>query len=295
MTGSSCKLTIGLSLLALLWQWSNPEAAHTQDESIFLMARDGSSIQRLSSTGGRSAPSWGPDGRLLYVAHTENGYEFHVASPAGEILLSVPVPTRITSVGGVSWFPDGTGLAFAGRTEEPEQSYDIHVMKLDGEEPALHPIVEDAIQPAFSPDGQRLLFTTHRDGNLELYVMDVDGRNLRNLTRKEGYDAHPSWSPDGSRIVFESDRFGNFDICILEVASGQVVNLTDHPALDRQPTWSSDGKQIAFVSNRDGLTSIYRMAADGTGVTRLTSGHDGDWKPAWSPDGKILCFVSSRE
>ena len=206
MTGSSCKLTIGLSLFSLLWQLFNPDAAHTRNESVFLMARDGSSIQCLSATEGRSAPSWGPDGRLLYVAHTENGNEFHVASPAGEILQRVPVPPRITSVGGVSWFPDGTGLAFAGRTEEPEQSYDICFMKLDGEEPALERIVEDAIQPAFSPDGQRLVFTTHRDGNLELYVMDVDGRNLRNLTRHEGYDAHPFWSPDGSSLCFVSSR-----------------------------------------------------------------------------------------
>lgn len=294
MTEMPRKLTIGLSFFSLLWQWSNPEAAHTQVESVFRMGRDGTSIERLSPTEGRSTPSWGPDGRLLYVAHTENGNEFHLASPAGEVLLRVPVPPRITSVGGVSWFPDGTRIAFAGKTEEPE-SYDIYVMKLRAGDSALEPILADAIQPVFSPDGQHLAFTTHRDGNLELYVADHHGGNLQNLTVNEGFDAHPSWSPDGSRIVFESNRFGNFEICILEVASGQVVNLTDHPALDRQPTWSSDGKEIAFVSNRDGVTSIYRMAADGTGIARLTSGHDGDWKPAWSPDGESLCFVSSRE
>ena len=293
MTGSSCKLTIGLSLFSLLWQLSNPEAAHAQVESVFLMARDGSSIQRLSATEGRSTPAWSPDGRLLYVAPTENGQEFRVVSAAGQILLGVPLPQPVVSVGGVAWFPDGTRVAFAGKTEEPE-SYDIYVMKLGTGDAAIEPILADAIQPALSPDGQHLAFTTHRDGNLELYVADHHGGNLQNLTVNEGFDAHPSWSPDGSRIAFESNRFGNFEICILEVASGQVVNLTDHPALDRQPTWSSDGKEIAFVSNRDGMTSIYRMAADGTGVTRLTSGHDGDWKPAWAPDGESLCFVSSR-
>ena len=293
MPRSPCRLTAGLSLFSLLWQLSNPEAAHTQVESVFRMARDGSSIERLSSTEGRSTPTWRQDGQLLYVAHTGNGNEFHVVSAAGEILLRVPVPQPVVSVGGVAWFPDGTRVAFAGKTEEPE-SYDIYVMKPSAGDSAVEQIVADAIQPAFSPDGQRLVFTTHRDGNLELYVMDVDGGNLQNLTVNEGFDAHPSWSPDGSRIAFESNRFGNFEICIIEVASGQVVNLTDHPALDRQPTWSSDGKEIAFVSNRDGMTSIYRMAADGTGVARLTSGHDGDWKPAWSPDGESLCFVSSR-
>ena len=293
MPGSLGKLTVSLPCL-LLWQLSNPEAGHSQDESVFRIARDGSSIERLSATEGRSTPSWGPDGRLLYVARIENGEEFQVISAAGDILLKVPVPQPVIAVGGVSWFPDGTRIAFAGRTEEPEQSYDIYVMKLGADELAMERIVEDAIQPAISPEGERLAFTTHRDGNLELYVMDVGGRNLRNLTRHEGHDAHPSWSPDGSRIVFESNRFGNFDICIIEVANGEVVNVTDHPALDRQPAWSSDGSEIAFVSNRDGKVSIYRMAADGTDVTRLSSEHDGDWKPAWSPDGRSLCFVSSR-
>ena len=293
MPGSIGKLTVCLPCL-LLWQLSNPEAAHSRDESVFCIARDGSSIDRLSATEGRSTPSWGPDGRVLYVAPTENGQEFRVVSAGGEILLRVPVPKPVIAVGGVSWFPDGTGIAFAGRTEEPEQSYNIYVMKLDSGEPAMERIVEDAIQPAFSPDGQRLVFTTHHDGNLELYEVDVDGRNLRNLTRHEGHDAHPSWSPDGSRIVFESNRFGNFDICIIEIASAQVVNITDHPALDRQPSWSKDGTEIAFVFNREGKVSIYRMAVDGTGVTRLTSGYDGDWKPAWSPDGESISFISSR-
>ncbi len=178
MTGSPCRLTAGLSLFSLLWQLSNPEAAHSQVESVFRMARDGSSIERLSSTEGRTTPTWRQDGRLLYVAHTENGNEFHLASPAGEVLLRVPVPPRITSVGGVSWFPDGTRIAFAGKTEELE-SYDIYVMKLGAGDAAIEPILADAIQPALSPDGQHLAFTTHRDGNLELYVADHHGRNLR--------------------------------------------------------------------------------------------------------------------
>ena len=256
------------------------------------MAGDGSSIVRLFATKGRSTPTWSKGGRLLYVARTERGQEFHVAA-AGKIILKVPVPQPIVSVGGVSWFPDGTRVAFAGKTVASE-SYDIYVMKLGAADTALQPILTDAIQPAISPDGQSLAFTTHRDGNLELYIADNYGRNPRNLTLDKGFDAHPFWSPDGSRMVFEGNRFGNFEICIIEVTSGTVVNITDHPALDRQPSWSKDGSEIAFVSNRDGKVSIYRMALDGTGVTRLTSGYDGDWKPAWSPDKESISFVSGR-
>ena len=115
MTGSLGNLTIYLLLCSVLWLGSHPEAAQTQEESVFRMARDGSSIQRLSATEGRSTPTWGPDGRLLYVAHTQDGNEFHAVSAAGEILLRVPVPPSVISVGGVSWLPDGTGFAFAGK------------------------------------------------------------------------------------------------------------------------------------------------------------------------------------
>ena len=206
--------------------------------------------------------------------------------------MRIPAPSSVTLLAGVSWLPDGTGFAFAGKSAESGE-YDIYVMKLSAGEPETRRIVEDGILPAFSPDGQRLAFITHRDGNLELYIADSDGRNLRNLSRHAGRDVRPTWSPRGDRVAFESDRFGNPEICIVEIASGEVVNVTRNPAQDRQPAWSPDGRQIAFVSDRDGEPSIYLMAADGTGVTRLTPGYH-DREPAWSPDGESLCFVSSR-
>ena len=260
------------------------------------MSRDGSSMERISAqkTGwGTASPRWAPDGgRVLYVAHSGDRIEFHVVSATGEKLTRVPVPSPITSVAGLSWTPDGTAIAFAGRTAEG--SYDIYLMKLDGGEPVPRRIVENGIQPAWSPDGRLLAFTTFRDGNLEVYVADTDGRNLRNLTRHEGNDARPAWSPDGRRIAFESDRFGNLEICIAEAVSGEVFNLSNHPGQDREPSWSGDGREIAFVSGRDWNDHIYRMAVDGTGLTRLTAEYITDREPAWSPDGESICFVSNR-
>ena len=259
------------------------------------MSRDGSSSERLSSAGA-ATPIWLPDGRLLYVAHTEQKSAFHLVSATGEELMRIPVPPPMTTVGGVSWGPDGTAVAFAGKTEGSKTSYDIYGLKLgEGEgPPAIWQIVQNGIQPSWSPDGQRLCFVSNRDGNLELFLVDSDGGNLRNLTRHEGYDARPSWSPDGRRIAFESDRVGNREICIIDIASGEVVRVTDHPGRDGQPAWSHDGLEIAFMSDRDGKASIFRMVADGSGVTRLTPPYDEDWEPAWSPDGQSICFVSNR-
>ena len=105
--------------------------------------------------------------------HTENKSEFHVVSATGEKLTRVPVPSPITSVAGLSWSPDGTAIAFAGGTAEG--AYDIYVMKLEGEEPVPRRFVENVIQPALSPEGGLLAFTTFRDGNLEVYVAGSDG------------------------------------------------------------------------------------------------------------------------
>ena len=293
MPGSLGRLTVILTLCSLLWR--QPAAAHDFEGSVFRMARDGSSIVRISAekTGwGTASPRWSPDGRrVLYVAHTESMSEFHVVSAAGERLMRVPVPSPMTSVAGVCWAPDGTAIAFGGGTAEG--SYDIYLMKLGGGEAALRRIVENGIQPAFSPDGRLLAFTTFRDGNLEVYVADRDGGNLRNLTRHEGHDARPAWLPDG-RIAFESDRFGNLEICLAEAAGGEVVNLSNHPGQDQEPGVSGDGREIAFVSNRDWNFHVYRMAADGTGVGRLTGEYVTDREPAWSPDGGSICFVSNR-
>ena len=124
MAGSFRKLTVLVSLCALFRQ--HPAAAHPEDGSIFRMSREGSSIVRLSAEGmgwGTSTPCWSPDGqRVLYVAHSGNENDFHVVSAAGEKRMRVPVPSHITSVAGVSWLPDGTAIAFGGRTEEPELS-----------------------------------------------------------------------------------------------------------------------------------------------------------------------------
>ena len=175
MPGSLVKLILLLPLCWLIYQ--HQAAAHDLDGSVFRMSPDGSSVERLSEVGA-AAPIWAPDGqRILYVLHSEDETAFLVISASGKVLMRIPVPSPITAVGGVSWFPDGTEIAFAGKTGEAEASYDIYRMRLGAQEPAIRLIVEDGIQPALSPGGQLLVFTTNRDGNLDLYLAGSDGRN----------------------------------------------------------------------------------------------------------------------
>ncbi len=150
--------------------------------------------------------------------------------------------------------------------------------------------------PAFSPDGNRIAFTTTRDDppgdgvitNYEVYVMNSDGTGQTRLTDNPAFDGVPSFSPDGSRIAFASFRDGNSEIYVMNADGTGQTNLTNHSALDTEPAFSPDGTKIAFVRNGN----IYVMNVDGTGQTPLTS--SGGFDPAFSPDGSRIAFTSSR-
>jgi TolB protein len=144
--------------------------------------------------------------------------------------------------------------------------------------------------PAWSPDGSKIAFTTDRDGNKEIYVANADGSNPVRLTTDSAADYEPTWSPNGTRIAFVSTRAGSADIFTMSVNGADVSQLTNTPGVEADPAWSADGR-IAFASDREGPSNIYVMNADGSGVTRLTS--TGGDHPAWSADGTKLAYSTT--
>jgi len=141
-----------------------------------------------------------------------------------------------------------------------------------------------------------LAFTTNRDGNDEIYVVDAAGTDVLDLTNNPANEDWPSWSPDGSKIAFHSDRDGNFDVYVMNADGTGPVNLTLNPAWDDvDPLWSPDGSKIAFTTTRDGNHEVYVMNADGTGVTRLTNNPATDYADGWSPDGAKILFETNRD
>ena len=99
----------------------------------------------------------------------------------------------------------------------------------------------------------QIAFTSERDGNWEIYVMNADGTGERRLTSSAGDDMLPVWSPDGSRIAFTSTRDGNGEVYVMNADGSDQTNLTNHPGADGGPRWSPDGTRIAFTTDRDGV------------------------------------------
>ncbi|MFC1634762.1 SBBP repeat-containing protein [Planctomycetota bacterium] len=141
----------------------------------------------------------------------------------------------------------------------------------------------------------KIAFQSDRDGNCEVYIMNEDGTDQTNLTRRRGFDSGPSWSPDGTKIAFHTDRDGLLEIYTMNSDGSSQMRLTFNDVDDASPSWSPDGSRIAFHSGEDGKRDIYVMKVNGTGRTRLTNNEADDSYPCWSPDGLIIAFHSDRD
>jgi Tol biopolymer transport system component len=196
-----------------------------------------------------------------------------------------------------SWSPDGGKIAFSSTRDG---NWEIYIMDVGdpfqngetGEAQRLTDDEGDDMLPAWSPDGSQIAFSSDRDGDYEIYVMDADGSNVCQLTDNTLIDSKPTWSPDGTKIGFDSGEGYNRSIYIMDAdGSNQELVLE---AQGGWPAWSPDGTQIAFSGRMDGNPNIYVVNIDGTELTRMTFINDFDWEPSWSPDGQWLLYSSGQ-
>ncbi|MBI2146132.1 PD40 domain-containing protein [Candidatus Woesearchaeota archaeon] len=137
-----------------------------------------------------------------------------------------------------------------------------------------------------------IAFDSFRDGSINIYRMNTDGRNVIRITNRPSLE--PVWSPDGQKIAYTDNQDGNLEIYVMNADGTNPVNLTRNSGNDSKPAWSPDGRKIGFQSDRDGNPEIYSMNADGSNQTRLTNHPTSDEEPTWSADSSLIAFASRR-
>ena len=145
-------------------------------------------------------------------------------------------------------------------------------------------------------EGSRIVFSHLEFDNFEIYVMDADGGNRKNLSNNPVDDEDPDWSPDGTKIAFVSRRTGKYQIYVMDADGTNQIKLTDGLGTKREPDWSPDGQKIAFSVlpnfNHGVVTHIAVMDADGKNRVRF---EDLSRQPSWSPDGQRIAFLSRKD
>ena len=246
------------------------------------------------------SPSWSPDSKTLYFVSNRGGSKDLWQQRTSDTGVPQGEPERVSVGVGMSeaWVsPDGTKLAYVrgGRIgnawripildDRPATWADAEQLTFDAAD--IHSV-------GVSPDGARVVVSSERSGNADLWTLPAGGGDMRQLTTDPTPDWAARWSPDGLQVAFYAYRSGNRDIWVMPADGGTARQLTSDAGDDWWPAWSPDGTEIVFGSQRRGVSDIWIVSVESGEERLLVEGRFRDDAPAWSPDGQWVAFRSNR-
>ncbi len=180
-------------------------------------------------------------------------------------------------------------LAYVNRLQGKEEVYkELFTCDVDGHGPEQLTFDKSlALLPRWSPEGNKLLYVSYKDGGPMLYLKDLDTGVDRRISAREGLNIGAAWAPGGSRLALTLSHGDNPDIYTIDLQGRILDRLTRHWGIDVSPSFSPDGRKIAFVSNRSGSPQIYIRDLESGEERRLTFEGNYNTSPAWSSLNRI--------
>ena len=258
--------------------------AFIRSNVIHVVDFDGAEEQALPVVGEALSPAWHPHGQMI---------AYNTFGPESRIVLHDLRTGRVRDFGAQrnvthltpTFTPDGRSIVYSISTEN---GADLYQRPLEGEAFPRRITVgrgSENVGPSFSPDGNRVTFTSDRTGHPEVYIMDADGTNADIFTAFDFGDqndrASPDWSPDGRQIAFQSRIDGRFQIFTMSIRDRQPRQLTSEGE-NEDPSWAPDGRHLVFVSTRTGTQQLWILDTESGRLRQLTR-LGGTRLPAWSP------------
>jgi TolB protein len=257
-------------------------------DQICIMNADGTGFRRLTTDDSRAHfyPSLAPDGRsVMYSAfYGTDNYEIY------ELELDDGSVNRLTNGYGVETAPeispDGKFVTFT-KSNPGTGNLQIIVANRNGGDPFNISRVY-GWDPTWSPDGKKLLFASDSNGLVQLYTVNLDGKNLTTITNLPAIRGRSDWSADGNYIVTYSGPAWNRELFIMNADGSNARQLTPSGGNSQGPSFSPDGKWVAFTAYFDNYgedhgCEIYVIRVDGTDLRRLTNNGYCDYQPRWGP------------
>lgn len=276
--------------LALAVKLTEPRGT-LQQYAILTVTPEGEETGIVTRLPGSRDPAWSPDGKqLAFVAQPESDKEWSLFISDATGQFPQTVITGNLEISKPTWTPDGTELMIR-RWLEPSGNPDHEIFLVD-----LKSVTQERIPGGktfdgdmqVSPDGNQIVFVSDRNNTNDIYVMNMDGSNVRQLTFNSSMEIDPDWSPDGKWIVFSSNRESspvknNYNLYIMAPDGTNQCQLTNGEGSEWHPVWSPDGQWIAYISLLDSKAKIIRP--DGTGEKAIELNRplsdmlSLDWKP----------------
>jgi TolB protein len=173
-----------------------------------------------------------------------------------------------------------------------------HVIQLDADGQNFKQLSKGGrlnLLPSFSPDASKILYTSYRYDNPDLFELDVMSRKYKRISKQPGLNTGGVLSPDGSHIAITLSINDNTDVYLISPDGSHPQRLTSAWGIDTSPSWSPDGQKITFVSSRSGNPHIFVMNKDGSDQKRMTFKGKYNQTPRWSPRGTHIAFSARDE